>query len=327
MVSPSGSYAAHFPRRLSRALDMLRARGFRVRLMPHAVGDDGLGSAADAAGRAQDIEAAFADPEVRLVVSAIGGLTACRVLDFLDPAVLAEHPTWFCGYSDVTALLLPLWSAAKVHTLYGPQVLPQLGEFGGCLDYTWSGLSQAIGTRQLSGTHLSSNTVVGEVLNWDIEDDRIRRLDATAGPRTIRPGRGSGHAVAANLDVLVRLAGTPFAPELSDSVLLLEVTETVSPAGFESALWQLARSTDLSRCAGLAFGRFLPSSSLAADGVLDRVLDRVLPSLALPVVAGLDIGHSDPQATVVCGASIRLDADQQVVIAGEAIFPLEGGVG
>ena len=74
IVTPSYPGPAAWPHRLERGVAELERLGYRVRLMPHALDPGGAAAdwvAATPEGRAGDLNAAFADPEVRAVVAAI----------------------------------------------------------------------------------------------------------------------------------------------------------------------------------------------------------------------------------------------------------------
>lgn len=55
---------------------------------------------ASARERADDLNAAFADPEIRAVLATIGGEDQITVIRHLDPTPLASDPKPFLGYSD-----------------------------------------------------------------------------------------------------------------------------------------------------------------------------------------------------------------------------------
>ena len=54
--------------------------------------------------RAADINAAFADPDVSVVLAAIGGNHSAQLLPYLDFELIAANPKVFQGYSDNTLL-------------------------------------------------------------------------------------------------------------------------------------------------------------------------------------------------------------------------------
>src|SRR5205823_3152466 len=60
--------------------------------------------------RAADVNAAFADPEIRAVLATIGGEDQITVVPHLDPGLVRADPKPFLGYSDNTNLLSWLWT-------------------------------------------------------------------------------------------------------------------------------------------------------------------------------------------------------------------------
>jgi muramoyltetrapeptide carboxypeptidase LdcA involved in peptidoglycan recycling len=76
--------------------------------------------------RADDLNAAFADPEIRAVLATIGGDDQITVVPHLDPTLIADDPKPFLGYSDNTHLLNWLWTNG-VAGFYGGSTQVQLG--------------------------------------------------------------------------------------------------------------------------------------------------------------------------------------------------------
>src|SRR3546814_16096692 len=58
------------------------------------------------ADRAADVNAMFADPEVRAVFATRGGWGCARILPYLDFAKIRANPKLLVGFSDITALPL-----------------------------------------------------------------------------------------------------------------------------------------------------------------------------------------------------------------------------
>jgi muramoyltetrapeptide carboxypeptidase LdcA involved in peptidoglycan recycling len=88
---------------------------------------------APAQERADDLNAAFADPEIRAVLATIGGDDQITVIQHLDAALIVRDPKPFLGYSDNTNLLNWLWTngvagyyggSTQVHLGPGPHVDP-----------------------------------------------------------------------------------------------------------------------------------------------------------------------------------------------------------
>jgi muramoyltetrapeptide carboxypeptidase LdcA involved in peptidoglycan recycling len=86
---------------------------------------------ATAEDRAADLNAAFADPEIRAVLATVGGEDQITVVSHLDPALVRADPKLFLGYSDNTNILSWLWTegiagfyggSTQVHLGPGPSV-------------------------------------------------------------------------------------------------------------------------------------------------------------------------------------------------------------
>ncbi|MFB6180640.1 MAG: LD-carboxypeptidase, partial [Candidatus Nanohalobium sp.] len=59
--------------------------------------------------RAEDLEDAFRDDEIKGVLAPVGGSDQIKLLNHISPEVLKEDPTRFYGYSDNTVLNSFLW--------------------------------------------------------------------------------------------------------------------------------------------------------------------------------------------------------------------------
>lgn len=101
VVAPSWCGPATFPHRVERGAAFLESLGFKVRFGRHLFGARGYVSGAPEE-RAADIHDMFADPEVRVVLAAIGGDHSCHLLPHLDFDLIRRNPKVFMGFSDVT---------------------------------------------------------------------------------------------------------------------------------------------------------------------------------------------------------------------------------
>ena len=78
--------------------------------------------AGDDAGRAAELHALFANPEVKAIFCCRGGYGSQRLLPYLDTALITTHPKIFMGSSDLTYLLLYLYSQCQLIAFHGPVV-------------------------------------------------------------------------------------------------------------------------------------------------------------------------------------------------------------
>src|SRR5262245_2215455 len=126
IVAPAGPVRREvFERGLAQLGDAFTLRVADSVLAPHPPDVPSYLAAADDV-RAAELNAMFADRDVRAILLARGGYGLMRILPRLDVEALRRDPKPIIGFSDGTALLA--WAyAAGVRGIHGPMVV-QLGE-------------------------------------------------------------------------------------------------------------------------------------------------------------------------------------------------------
>jgi muramoyltetrapeptide carboxypeptidase len=305
IVAPAGPVS---PDALMQGISRVESWGFRTKLYPSVLARYGYLAGSDA-HRAADFMSAWADPDVAGIICARGGYGAMRILPLIDWSIIRAMPKFFCGFSDITALHLAIQQQANLITFHGPMA----GAFGQATRYNTSSLLAAM-----------SNRVGPRTIPWP---DRVeggaekpRPNMATAGqaeggaemPRsiTIQPGQAEGRLCGGNLTLLCSLIGTPWEPDLTDKIVVIEEVDEV-PYRVDRMLTQLLLAGQLQRAGAVLFGDS-PSCMAGPEGnpsfTLLEVLNDRLGPLNIPVHYGFPCGHSEYRSTLPLGAMARLDA-------------------
>ncbi|MEV0133418.1 LD-carboxypeptidase [Dactylosporangium sp. NPDC050688] len=286
IVSPSGPT---LPERVERGIALLASWGLRVLVGRHVFDRSGYLAGHDD-DRLRDLNAAFADPEVRAVVCTRGGYGAQRIVDGLRPGV----PKHLVGFSDITALQLAVWRHGRWPSVHGPGA----AWFDDRLPATSAAsLRAALFTSGPLRSYRSDTEETGAV--------------QVPGP----PVRGV--LLGGNLSMLASTVGTADMPDLTGAILLLEdVAE--APYRVDRMLTHLRRAGALRGVAGVAVGQFTDCAGGGATTVAD-VLREHLGALGVPVLGGLRIGHGVGQETVVLGAVATLDTGVGCLTSREAV--------
>lgn len=316
VVSPSGAAAHRFPWVFEHGLENLRTRfGLTIREYPTTRAAP-ITLAKHPRMRAEDVNHAFADDDVRGIVTSIGGDDSMRILPYLDADAIRAHPKILMGYSDATTLLT--WcNQLGLVTFHGPSVMAGLAQLESMPPRFEEHVREMlfdVGPPHEYGTYgrysdgypdWASRKNLGRV-HPTREDAGWRWLQGTD---TVR-----GRLWGGNLEVLEFLKGTRYWPESGfwkGRILLLETSEEVPPL---HAVRRWLRNYGLQgifeQVEAVLFGR--------ARGYSDeqkRELDRVLISVVgeefsrpdLPVVSNLDFGHTDPQFILPLGVKAEVD--------------------
>lgn len=279
---------------------------------------------ASAQDRAADLNAAFADPEIRAVLATVGGEDQITVVPYLNPEFVRADPKPFLGYSDNTNLLNWLWNHG-VAGFYGGSTQVHLGP-GPAVD--------EVHARSLRAALLTGEpqeiTDPGESEDFgrDWKDpsalteygDRESTEPWTwAGPRRSVTGRTWGGCAEA-VQWILTAGRFPADPSvLRGGVLLLETSEElISAREFGWILRSLGERGLLSAVDAVLVAR-PPTSSFdvhpspreraarraqQCDTVLETV-QRYNPEAV--VVVGVPFGHTRPQWILPYGGTLTVD--------------------
>jgi muramoyltetrapeptide carboxypeptidase len=321
VVSPSWGGAGAFPQRLERGLAQLESMGFGVKMARHALGERGHVSDT-AENRAGDLHDMFLDPEVRLILAAIGGDHSCQLLPLLDFDLIAAHPTLFMGFSDITVLNVAIWRRTGLVTFNGPALLSDFAEFPRMFEYARASFLQAVCDPDPMGVVVPSPWWTEEHLDWGRQEDleRPRRRVLSEGWTWLKGDVGEGVLIGGCLESLQHLRGTPYWPEWDDAILFLETSEEApSPADVDGILMDYENMGVLRQLRGMLVGRPL-GYSVADKEQLRRVVLERTAGCGFPVVTDMDFGHTAPQFTLPVGCRARID------VPGQRFEVLEGAV-
>ena len=102
------------------ATERLEALGLKVSFGEYVNESDEDYMVATVEHRVQDLNKAFADKNVKAILTVIGGFNSNQILDYIDYDTIKENPKIFCGFSDITALSCAIHAKTGLVTYSGP---------------------------------------------------------------------------------------------------------------------------------------------------------------------------------------------------------------
>jgi muramoyltetrapeptide carboxypeptidase LdcA involved in peptidoglycan recycling len=266
----------------------------------------------------------FRDPDVRLILAAIGGDHCCHLLPLLDFDLIRENPTLFMGFSDITVLNVAIWQQTGLVTFNGPALLTDFAEYPEMFDYTRDYFLKAVGGSVPIGPIVPSPWWTEEFLDWQEQADRTRpRHHRPSGGWTwLKPGVAEGELVGGCLESLEHLRGTRFWPEWSGRILFIETSEMApSPAAIDGMLMDYENMGVFASIRALLVGRPMKYTQEQRTELRAIVLERT-KAFDFPVVTDMDFGHTAPQFTLPIGCLARIDtASETFEILEPAVSP------
>lgn len=311
-------------------VERLQAMGLQVRFSKHALkGIDYIKK--HPADRASDLLDAFADPEVDMILCAIGGDDTYRLLPYLfehDELKSAINDKVFLGFSDTTINHFMLHKLG-VKTFYGQSFLPDICELeNDMLPYS-----------RMFFEELISTEMIKEIRPSDIWYDERKEFDERqiGVPRISHRNEGfkllqgssvfSGKILGGCIDSIYDIFNNDryedsaslckkygLFPTLDDwkgRILLLESSEEKPvPGAYEKMLRVLKEYGLFEVLSGVLVGK--PMDETYSDEY-QKLLISVIDRPELPVLYNINIGHATPRCIIPFGVEAKVDAEKQVI--------------
>lgn len=280
IVGPSSTLGDH---RLEKGLAVLHKLGYKTKLGASATAHWGYLAGTDEL-RARDITNMFADDDVDGIICLRGGYGATRLLPLLDYQTIAVHPKVFIGFSDITALHTVFLQRCHFMPIHGTMVM-SLGRDASA--YTTDCLAKGlINPYPLGKIPMPSG--------WHME--------------TIIPGDVTGTVCGGNLMLLAAAAGTPYALQIPDAILLIEEVGEEAYS-LDRMLCQLEESGIIDNAKGIIFGEFTrcePTEPAPYEFTSRDIIYQYAKRWNKPAVWGFPAGHGTDNTWLPLGMKTHL---------------------
>jgi muramoyltetrapeptide carboxypeptidase len=297
-IAPAGSLSE---KRMTLARQRLEAMGFVIKQSNDLFREYGYLAGTDER-RAEEIMAAFEDPDVDAIFPGTGGYGATRILDMLDYRSIRRHPKVLIGFSDITALHLAIGRRAGLVTFHSPNPQYGLGSEGNLSDfsakYFWRALLKSSyydedGERRTPG--------------WTYEFPQ-----EVPAPKTLAIGKARGRLVGGNFSLIAATMGTPYEIQTRGKILFVEDVRE-APYRIDRFLSTLRLAGKLDELNGVIlchFTRTEKEGEEPSEFSVNEVFEQYFADLGIPVIYGFPAGHHKFNATMPVGAMVELEATE-----------------
>ena len=208
ICSPAGPSK---PGSIAIAADALRARGYEVVIAPNAEANHGDFPylAGDIDARVSDLNGLLQDPNIDAIVAARGGYGSAQLLPYVDYTSILRDPKPLVGYSDITSLNLGILAQTGIVSFSGIMCTAGDGFGQASLDaFSAQSFFDAIGSLADTG---------GDGTLPTPDSTQLGVVGTRPNPATI-----SGRLIPVCMSLLVEAIGTPYIPDLTGAILVLE---------------------------------------------------------------------------------------------------------
>lgn len=311
-------------------LRRLREYGLKVKFMPNALkGIDYIREHPEK--RAEDLLQAFRDPEIDMILCAIGGDDTFRLLPYLfdhDELWEAVSQKVFLGFSDTTINHFMLHKVG-LNTFYGQSFLTDVCELGPeMLPYSRQYFEELIstgGVREIVPSDVwygERESFTPDQVGKELTSHPDRGFELLQGP-AVFSGKILGGCIDSMYDFFngERYADMPLLcekyglfPALEDwrgHILLLESSEEkMPPEKYRRALEYFKEKGVFDVVSGVLVGK--PMDETYVEEYKRHLID-VIGDPRLPVVCNINIGHAEPRCIIPFGVEAVVDVEKQVI--------------
>lgn len=255
--------------------------------------------------RIDDLHDAFADKNVKGIITFLGGLTANQLLDHIDFDLIKNNPKVLCGFSDITALQNAIYAKTGLLTYSGPH-FSCFGMKKG-FEYTMKYFEKCLMKNEPFSVE-DSPTWSDDTWFLDQEDRTFINND---GIKVLQEGKAKGTILGGNLCTFNLLQGTEYMPRFKQTILFLEDVDKMGSysAEFDRNLQSLIHSEDFSEVKAIVIGR-APKKSDLTEEKIRYTFESKKDLKNMPIIYNVDFGHTTPYFTFPIGGEVEIDTDR-----------------
>lgn len=304
VIAPSLSLQIIPNEDIAQAKKTIESLGLQVSFGKNATELDML-SSSSIQSRIDDLHSAFADKQVKAILTIIGGFNANQLLPYIDYNLIKNNPKIFCGYSDITVLQNAIYKQTGLVTYSGPHFSTFTMHQG--LEYTLAHFKKIFFTE--SSISITPSKKWSDDA-WFLDQDN-RNFHQNNGGWVLNEGSAKGIILGGNLSTLQLLHGTAYMPPLEGSILFLEA-DSLSDGKydvqeFDRQLQSLIHQPNFRKVQGLLIGRFENKFDMNREK-LEFIIRGKSELAHIPIVANMDFGHTNPMITFPIGGLCELSA-------------------
>ncbi|WP_342559866.1 S66 peptidase family protein [Psychrobacillus sp. FSL W7-1457] len=311
IYSPSSPITYSSPTRFARSKAFIQLKGFEI-VEGSLTGKHDHYRSGSIMARAEELNELIRNPDVRCIMSTIGGTNSNAILPYIDYEAFKKDPKIVIGYSDATAVLLAIYAKTGIPTFYGPALVPSFGEFEPFVDYTYDYFNQMLIEVQDAPYSIPTPPYwTDEMINW--EEKTKEKEQRNNQWVCINEGIAEGRLIGGNLNAMYGFWGSPYMPSIKDGDILM-IEDTMKSASIVEKNFNLLKVNGIfDRIGGIILGKHELFDDEATGKQPYEILLETVGDLNIPILADFDCCHTHPMLTMPIGRQVKLDATNKEV--------------
>ena len=284
VVAPSSPIIGDNIDELNRAKEIVERSGFKVKYSKNIFSNTN-GYSATAREKAEDINAMFADKEVKMIWCAKGGNNSNSTFEYIDYELIKKNSKIVCGFSDITSIT--------------------------------NMITEKTGLITFSGTNFK--TIATDETDFSYKQALSRFVDGNLefGPEnekyiTIQKGHAEGELIGGNLSLTRGMVAGKYSLDFTDKILFLEeLGFETDPEATSNNVYYMKQNGVFDKIRGLWIGNYEHESGIALEKIIMDVLDG---EYKFPIIKSNNFGHIERKTVIPIGTKAEINTDEDVKI-------------
>ena len=284
VVAPSSPIIGDNIDELNKAKEIVERSGFKVKYSKNIFSNTN-GYSATVREKAEDINAMFADNEVKMIWCAKGGNNSNSTFEYLDYELIKKNPKIICGYSDITSIT--------------------------------NMITEKTGLITFSGTNFK--TIATDETDFSYKQALSRFVDGNLefGPEneeyiTIQKGKAEGELIGGNLSLTRGMVAGKYSLDFTDKILFLEeLGFETDPEATSNNVYYMKQNGVFDKIKGLWIGNYEHESEISLEKI---ILDVLNGEYKFPIIKSNNFGHIERKTVIPIGTKAEINTDEDVKI-------------
>ncbi len=284
VVAPSSPIIGDNIDELNKAKEIAERSGFKVKCSKNIFSNTNEYSAT-AREKAEDINAMFADKEVKMIWCAKGGNNSNSTFEYLNYELIKKNPKIICGYSDITSIT--------------------------------NMITEKTGLITFSGTNFK--TIATDETDFSYKQALSRFVDGNLefGPEneeyiTIQKGKAEGELIGGNLSLIRGMVAGKYSLDFTDKILFLEeLGFETDPEATSNNVYYMKQNGVFDKIKGLWIGNYEHESGISLEKI---ILDVLEGEYKFPIIKSNNFGHIERKTVIPIGTKAEINTDEDVKI-------------
>lgn len=284
VVAPSNPIIGKNIEEVMKAKEKVEKDGFKVKFSKNLF-SNANGYSSTPKEKAEDINAMFADKEVKMIWCAKGGDNSNSTFEYLDYELIKNNPKIICGYSDITSLTNIITEKTGIVTFSGTNFKTIATDE---TDYSY---------REVMKRFVEGNLELGE---------------EESGYVTIKEGIAKGELIGGNLTLTKGLVCGKYSIDFTDKILFLEeLGIETCPEQASNWLYFMKQNEVFDKIKGIWLGNYEHESGITLEKL---VLDVIGDEYHFPIIKSNNFGHIETKTVIPIGTKAKIDTSKKTKI-------------